>query len=186
MKARVSLLTSLAAIAVASCAVGCSSSTTGAAADAGDGGGGGPVSFAKDVLPVLQMNCTTGNVCHGSMRTVNVENLFLAPSSGPIDAATAKMIYDELVGVKSLEDPSMDLVTPKNPDRSFLLQKVLGTQDKLASECLKAPSLCPSPTCGPKTPCGTTMPYLGEMLGILDPMGLQNLTDWIAQGAKDN
>jgi hypothetical protein len=184
MKSRCSFFTFLAAIAVASGAIGCSSSTTGAAADAGDGGG--PVSFAKDVLPVLQMNCTTGNVCHGSVRTVNVENLFLAPTSGPIDAATAKKIYDEMVGVKSLEDPSMDLVTPKDPDRSFLLQKVLWTEGKLASECAKAPSLCPSPTCTTKTPCGADMPYLGEMLGILDPIGLQNLTDWIAEGAKNN
>jgi hypothetical protein len=184
MKAYFSFRAFLAASAVASGAIGCSSSTTGAAPDAGDGGG--PVSFAKDVLPVLQMNCTTGNVCHGSARTVNVENLFLGPSSLPIDAATAKMIYGEIVGVKSLEDPSMDLVTPKDPDRSYLLQKVLWTEGKLASECAKAPSLCPSPTCTTKTPCGADMPFLGEMLGLLDPMGLQNLTDWIAQGAKDN
>jgi hypothetical protein len=184
MKSRYSLLTFLAASALASCAMGCSSSTTGATTDAGDGGG--PVSFSTDVLPVFQQNCTTGTVCHGSVRTVNVENLFLGPSSGPIDAATAKKIYDEIVGVKSLEDPSMDLVTPKAPDTSFLLQKVLWTEGKLASECAKAPSLCPSPTCTTKTPCGGDMPYLGEMLGILDPTGLQNLTDWIAQGAKNN
>jgi hypothetical protein len=168
---------------VASGAIGCSSSSTSSGSDGG--GSGGPVSFSTDVLPVFQQNCSTGTTCHGQMKQAVVENLYLGPSSGPIDSATAKTVYDELVGVNSLEDPSMKLVAANTPNQSYLLQKVNGNEGMFAADCAKVP-LCPSPTCTTKTPCGADMPYLGESLTISDPMGIQQLTDWIAQGAKNN
>lgn len=175
-----SFIVSLVSIVVASGAIGCSSSSTSSGAD-----GGGPVSFSTDVLPVFQQNCSTGTSCHGQMKQAVVESLYLGPSSGPIDSATAKTVHDELVGVKSLEDPSMNLVTATMPNQSYLLQKVNGNEGKFTADCAKAP-LCPSPTCTTKAPCGVDMPYLGESLTITDPMGIQQLTDWIMQGAKNN
>jgi hypothetical protein len=160
---------------------GCSSSS-GAAAN--DGGPTAPVSFLKDVMPVLQMNCTASNQCHGTKNNKVAENLYLGPSTGAIDAATAKAVHDELVGVKSLEDPAMNLVTVGQPDKSYFLHKMNGDQGTFKSDCAKVPSC--GVTCTKDMPCGEPMPYLGESLTVTDPMALQQITDWITQGAPND
>ncbi len=161
-------------------ASGCSS-TSGAAAD----GGTQSVSFAMDVMPILQQNCTSSDQCHGQMNKPVSENLYLGPNMGPIDSATATIVHDQLVGKKSLEDPAMNLVTAGEPAMSFFLHKLNGDEGMFKSDCAKVP-LCPSPTCTTAMPCGADMPYLGESLTISNQMGLQLITDWISQGAKNN
>jgi hypothetical protein len=178
-------LVSLALLAGALVASGCSSST-GAAAGDGGGSSGAAVSFSKDVMPILQMNCTSSAQCHGQKNYKLAENLYLGPSMGAIDAATAKAVHDQLVNVKSLEDPAMDLVTPGQPDKSYFLHKMNGDESKFNVDCASVP-LCPSVlNCTKTMPCGADMPYLGESLTISNPMGLQQITDWITQGAPNN
>jgi hypothetical protein len=135
-------------------------------------------------MPVLQQNCTASPVCHGQMGDGAVEGLFLGVSSdgATIEPSTAMMVYAGLVGAKSLEDPSMDLVSPNEPQSSYLVYKLNGNQDTLAADCAKT-TLCPSTTCTSQTPCGTSMPYLGAPLM---PSGLQPITEWIMQGAPNN
>ena len=174
----------LALLAGALGASGCSSSTVGAAGDGGSSSGMA-VSFSKDVMPILQMNCTASDQCHGTKNNKVAENLYLGPSMGPIDAATAKEVRDGLVGVKSLEDPAMNLVTAGKPAMSYFMHKLDGDEAMFNSECASVP-LCPSITCTKAAPCGADMPYLGESLTASDQMGLQQISDWITQGAPNN
>lgn len=181
--------TSFLIVVMAMAWVACSSSAStkgGDDARAGDSGTG--VSFVNDVMPVLQQNCTLSQSCHGQQHSATVENLYLGigADGAMVDPAVAKTVYAGLVGVVSGEDPSMDLVTPNAPEKSYLIYKLNDKQDTLSSDCAKTPMLCPSVTCTTKEPCGTSMPYNGTPLMIADPTGLQNITDWIAQGAKDN
>jgi hypothetical protein len=183
VRSRLRVLASLVAVASASGSTGCSSSTS-----SGDGGGSDTgVSFAKDVMPVLQQNCTS-NGCHGIKFDSSVEILYLGAfaDGSTVDPSTAMTVYAGLVGVKSLEDPSMNLVTANEPQSSYLIAKLNGTQDSLASDCAKAPSLCPSATCTSMTPCGTQMPYLNAPLMTSDPTGMASITEWVTKGAKDN
>jgi hypothetical protein len=73
--------------------------------------------------------------------------------------------YSSLVNVPASRDkcdPSPVLVTPGGPDKSYLLNKLLGV------------GMCP----------GTSaMPPLGMPLSTTD---IQLITDWICQGAANN
>ncbi len=179
MKASSLVFAFLAVVALSTGAIGCSSSSTNAN---GDAGSDAPVSFANDVMPIFQQNCTQSNVCHGQMNLAVVENLYLGISSPTVDPATTKSVYDELVGVKSVEDPAMNLVTADNAETSYLVHKLNGDQNMFDAECAKA-GKCTSVNCTIQMPCGAPMPYDAEMLS---GMSLQQITDWINQGAKNN
>lgn len=72
-------------------------------------------SFANDVQPILQNNCTGGG-CHSGMRAA--ENLNLD---------TANTSYAALVNVSSTQCTSNKRVVPSQPDQSYLMWKLLGT-----------------------------------------------------------
>ncbi len=179
MQLRSLVLAFSAVVALAAGPVGCSSSSANAN---GDGGVDGPVSFAADVMPIFQQSCTQSQVCHGQMNMALVEKLYLGESSPTVDPATAKSVYDEIVGVPSLEDPSMDLIAAGDAGASYLVHKLNGDQNMFSAECAKA-GMCGSPECTMQTPCGASMPYEAEMLSAAN---LQQITDWIDQGAKNN
>jgi hypothetical protein len=91
------------------------------------------------------------------------------------------------VGVASEEDPSMNLVTAGDPSSSYLWHNVVGDQNSnaaVASGCAKATTMCSD--CNFMTPCGTFMPYYGQMLSGIAPDDLCTLQNWISEGAPNN
>jgi hypothetical protein len=133
-----------------------------------------PVSFAVDVAPVFQSNCTSGGVnCHATYAN--------RPYLGQVDAGDdAATILASIVGVVAAEDPSMNLVTPDDPVHSFLMHKLDGDQCTLAQQC--ADSGISSLTNGP-TPCGNDMPNGAPTL----PAAVRDaVRAWITQGAANN
>ena len=106
------------------------------------------VSFSRDVQPIFDANCV---ICHQG-------------SSGPAGLSLqANTSYANLVNTKSTESPLMR-VSPGSPDKSYLLNKVLGTQNQAGGG-------------------GAQMPFGASPL----PQSQINLIQqWISQGAPNN
>lgn len=141
------------------------------------------VSFANDVIPVFQTNCTETKSCHGQMGNVAEESLYLGENTGTTNASA---VHAQLVGVKAKENPSMNLVTPGSTADSFLWHKLqsMGDLQALAGQCSKAPTMCLD--CNASSPCGDVMPYLADALSVLLPDSTCAITNWIRNGAKNN
>jgi hypothetical protein len=136
-------------------------------------------------MPIFLVSCTSGTACHGQPNNAGEANLYLGDSTTNTPAIIAQ-VYKGLVGVAALEDPTLDLVTPKDAAKSYLWLKLdpkwtMGDEDAYASDCAKG--TCTGLTCNATTPCGTSMPYLGETL-LSDQMDL--ISGWIAAGAPNN
>jgi hypothetical protein len=175
---RVWPLSSLAGVLAPAVAIGCSSAST----PAGGTDHGTTVSFANDVMPILQQNCTLA-VCHGQVDSSDVENLYLGDTTTNTPAVISQ-VYEGLVGVPSLEDPSMSLVTPSSTADSYLSFKVQGLQDQLSAQCREATSPCAD--CAEPTPCGAFMPFGGTLFSQAFPAQFETIENWIAQGAMNN
>ena len=146
----------LLATLVAALSFACSSSTTDdapstAATDAGTNAS--PTdSFTELVAQPLSRSCGS---CHGESK----------PEQGLVlDGVTSDQLKLHLVDVPSTETTSMNLITPGDPDNSYLVRKIKGTLTGLTC----------STTCGNKMPLGNA--YAAE--------SLQDLEDWIKGGAK--
>ena len=187
--ARMALATPLSVtVLVAGLALGCSSSSGPSGAGAGDGCGSSAASFPGDVMTAFAANCSTTGACHGQMHSSGEEDLYLGLSAsqgvnGPGDVAA---VYAGLVGMKSSEDPSMNLVTPGDLENSYLWHKVVGDQNTdptVVGGCQPAAS-GPSPCsdCISGAPCGAQMP----LAGTLDPTAACAIENWIMQGAKSD
>jgi mono/diheme cytochrome c family protein len=103
--------------------------------------------FAKRIQPILDANCVA---CHQSGSAQ--QGLIL--ESG--------LAYQNLVGQKSKES-SLDLIAPGNPDRSYLMQKLRGSQLSVGGS-------------------GAQMP-LG---GVLESADLEAIDAWIRLGARND
>jgi len=199
MLRKLSILASISVVACAlgSISMGCSSSTSGGGGGSGSSSGssgGATVSFSNDVMPAFQAGCTLTSECHGQTGNTAEENLYLGennPDSStgePVDPGVAMMVYNGLVGVPSLEDPSMPLVTKGDPTTSYLIQKLNNTQNNFAAGCMKSSTPCSatSSTCTSATPCGTSMPDDGTLWSQGNQAALTAVTNWISQGALNN
>ncbi len=82
------------------------------------------VSFSRDIQAIFTSNCV---VCH-------------TDGSGPLglslDPGSA---YKNLVNVKSIEAPSLNRVSPGAPDKSYILNKLLGTQTQAGGSGARMP-----------------------------------------------
>ena len=108
-----------------------------------------------DVQEILGRSCAVGG-CHAS-----------APGAGGLALPLANAAWiDSVVGVKSQENPSMALVAPGNPERSWLVYKISG-------------DLCRF-TCDTKLGCGGQMPF-GQQLSEPE-RGV--ILAWIRHGAS--
>ncbi len=190
MHRTLAILTSLALVVAAAGSMGCSSTSSPTSpVQGGDGGDGSTghtdsdgcdptmaASFKTDVIPVFA-SCTLTSSCHGQTGNQGEENLFLGDST-----TSSSDVRSLIVGVKSIENPSMDFVTGGDLENSFLWHKVKGdmNSDKaVAAGC----SMATCSDCMPDTPCGGLMPYLNNQL---DTPRLCAIKNWIAQGAADN
>jgi hypothetical protein len=177
------LISSLAALACAIGALGCSSNSSSMAPM---GCSSATVSFSKDVIPVFQMSCTLSSVCHGQMGNSGEENLYLGGNVGAGTTTDVPAVFQGLVGVTAKEDPSLKLVAAGDPTNSYLWHKVSDSQTtlntgSLVSGCMKAAAMCTN--CSSMEPCGATMPYTGEPIPSASLCTIQN---WIMQGAMNN
>jgi len=110
-----------------------------------------------DVQEILGRSCAVGG-CHAS-----------APGAGGLALPQASAAWvDSVVGVRSQENPSMDLVAPGDPARSWLVYKISG-------------DLCRF-TCDPKVGCGGQMPF-GQQLSE-EERGI--ILAWVRDGASTN
>ena len=190
MHRTLAILSSLAFVVVAAAgSIGCSSTSSPAAAtdaagtDAAgtDADGCDPsmtVSFKTDVVPVFA-SCTLTSSCHGQTGNQGEENFFLGDST-----TSASDVRTLMVGVKSLENPSMDIVAAGDSANSFMWHKLEGDMNSdmaVATGC--AAAVAPCSDCTPTAPCGGLMPYLNNKL---DTPRLCAIKNWIAQGAADN
>ncbi len=142
------------------------------------------VSLKTDVLPIFQQSCgISGSTCHGMFQG-GMQNLYLAEAMAAMDGdGDAGAIVMGIVGVKSEEDPSMNIVTAGDPANSFLMHKLDGDLCTLASQCEAADGAIFMGTTTVTTPCGATMPYLNSLLTTDER---DTIRRWIAQGAMDN
>ena len=187
------LISSLLVVAAAG-AISCSSTS---------GGGGGadttcdttkPVSFKADIfggggnaIGIFPGSCGLSSACHQTGATAMVEHLFIAnaPMDGNMDA-DIKMSHDALVNVKAQESPMMNMVTPGDPDNSYLWHKVNGdidlgkTSAALSAGCASVASCA---DCTAADPCGGRMPYMSV---VLSPDQICTIKSWIVQGAMNN
>lgn len=106
-------------------------------------------SFSKDLVPILKTQCA---ICH--LTGQEQGNLALPPAKA----------YASLVNVKSTEAPPLTRVTPGQPDKSYLIAKLEGTQIKAGGK-------------------GARMPFAAPPLSA-DKIKL--FRDWIAAGAANN
>jgi hypothetical protein len=185
------LFTLVASFASLSFVSGCSSSdSTGSGSGSGTASGssgttsGSSVLFASDVYtPIFQASCSLGGAaCHGDPSVATVSGLkrpYLGPSTGTASATTIGTVLEALAQPSS-EDPSMPLVTPGDPTKSYLMYKMEGTQATLASSCQAGDDNGGVAGMGQ---CGLAMPETGTILA-------QNLLDtvraWVTEGAPNN
>ncbi|MCA9658110.1 MAG: hypothetical protein KC486_07185 [Myxococcales bacterium] len=103
------------------------SGTSSGSGGSGGTGTGDDATFDADVWPILEMRCS----CHfgGADEALN------GGLSFPMDSA-----YAALVDAPSIDVPSMDLVEPNDPDNSYLLHKLKGTQGEVGGAGVQMPT----------------------------------------------
>ena len=114
-------------------------------------------SFETDVAPVLEKSCAFSS-CHGSRGPAN-RGIFL----GAKTAEDRQAVKDALRSV-SRAAPTLPYVTPGDPDKSFLMHKLDGTQLSVGGT-------------------GVQMPYFATPLSQADRDGIRA---WINSGAPQN
>jgi hypothetical protein len=150
---------------------------TGPAADAA-----AMVSFSSQIQPILQGSCGVGGpTCHGQSGSGSAQNLYLAePKANADGLGDPTTILKGIVGVASLEVPTMDIISAGDPTNSYLMHKIDGDFASIMSEC--APISNPFPN-AITVPCGVQMPQSSPPL-LTSEATL--IWDWIAQGAQNN
>lgn len=129
----------------------------------------GDVSFADDVIPLLQQSCTISGSCHLSGSANPAEGLELGlKNSDSMTEAEIDTVYDAIVGVDA-NAADMKLVAAGDPAQSFLLAKC--EYEDFAN--------CEDVSCSPKG-CGSRMPLGAPM----DDSRIAILRKWIKAGAK--
>ncbi len=116
-------------------------------------GSPGLVSFATQVQAVFTGSCAFPGGCHAGDTPAMGMNL------------SAGQAYAAIVDVASGELPSMDRIEPGQPDLSYLIHKIQGTQVSVGGS-------------GQRMPAGGAQP--------LDPAVIEMIRLWVTQGARDN
>lgn len=132
------------------------------------------VSFKNDLVPALQRNCNDAP-CHGSASGSGADLYLSEPAPAVVDP---RAMLARLVGVPSKTAPTLHLIEPGDPARSFLVAKVEGCQEKLSFSCMRQARASAG-----SGPCGDTMPQ-GQRPLCNRERDLLRL--WILAGAQDN
>ncbi len=169
-------------------ASGGSTSGASASAVAASAEAGAPVSFQNDLLPKLEHGCGLSSSCHQDpVLDPTMQRVFLGCDmnldSNCVVASPGPQVYKGLMGM-SQEDPSMPLVTPGNPSKSFLQYKVDGNLSGLQCTPVSSdPILQNAPSePQPAQACGVAMPLGGQVSTDLS----NAIRSWITAGAPNN
>ena len=129
------------------------------------------VTFSKDVLPIFRNSCGFSS-CHGNASPTESARHYYGPgNSEPTpDMTQITAIFEQSVGKPAVEEPSLSLIEPGKPDKSFLLYKLDGAS-------------CASLPCAAKKTCGASMPQSNPLLA---EEKRDTIRRWIAQGAKND
>ncbi|MGH9749335.1 MAG: hypothetical protein ACRD6R_05375 [Candidatus Polarisedimenticolia bacterium] len=119
-----------------------------------------PISFGKDIAPIFDTRGCTAAGCHGDSPSPLPSCADFSSRPG-FDLRQGRAV---IADVPSAEVPGLDRVEPGDPDASYLVHKLQGTQAS-AGGCLS------------QMPLG--QPPLPEI-------EIELLRGWIAQGALDN
>jgi hypothetical protein len=171
----------------------CTSSNTGTMMDGGSDAFMGTVSFKNDLAPKFASACGLSSSCHQDTVTdPKVQRVFLGCNmsatnncSFPTSAESAPTVYTEITTKTSQEEATMmHYITANNPDKSYLLRKIEGTQTSLTCVPVNMdPIVSNAPGESAQKPCGELMPLGNTMPDpILPPM----VRAWINQGALNN
>lgn len=109
------------------------------------------VCFDVDIQPILSNNCAFSG-CHAGSQPAQGQNL------------SAGVAYANIVCVPATERPGMMRVRPFEPDSSYLVHKIQGTQGDVGGS-------------GGRMPLGGT-PLTQEQISLI--------RTWITQGARTN
>jgi hypothetical protein len=167
------------------------------------GDAGRMVSLRSDVMPVFGLSCTVSD-CHNShdkksgldlgwrcaYDAVKRACIFPAvedpntPSTNPPKPLTEEVVnavYASLLA-DSATASGVKQVVPGDPSRSFLLDKLAGTQNERGYTCTNQD---PSREVNP-VPCGDTMPQGADPTCEGSPASFELIVRWITQGARNN
>lgn len=121
-----------------------------------------PVVPFGDVQALFTRSCIT-DACHGRS------------GAGGLRLTSAALSHASLVDQPADQVPSVLLVAPGDPDRSYLVIKVEGSMRRqLPTECMTSPG---------RNPCGAQMPQLAAPLSQAERALIRN---WILGGALAN
>jgi hypothetical protein len=112
------------------------------------------VEFASDIQPVFTGNCALSG-CHAGANP--------NPPEKPMSLEMGNA-YDNIVNVSAGQLPSMDRVEPGQPDDSYLVHKIQGTQGTVGGS-------------------GVQMPATG---GPLPDATIDMIRQWVTEGAANN
>jgi hypothetical protein len=143
----------------------CAPFDAGPADDGGLTGEGGAPVLRAQVDTIVNFSCAISS-CHG--RSPGQGHLFL-PKRQAADAGAGMNgdWYDQVVGVASQTNPSMQLVKPGDPAASWLVHKVGGDQCYFKDACAMGN-------------CGDRMPQANL---ALDPADVATIVAWVREGA---
>ncbi|MHC4235925.1 MAG: hypothetical protein ACYSUQ_12480 [Planctomycetota bacterium] len=116
-----------------------------------DNNGDAEISFADDVQPIFTISCALSG-CHAGA----------SPSVGM--NLSAGQALQNIVNVASVELASMDRITPGEPDNSYLIHKIQGTQGSVGG-------------------VGGRMPLVGCCLSQAQ---IDTIRAWVEAGAENN
>ena len=116
-------MTAFFVLGTVACSSGTSTTTTNTTTPATTTSSAG-VSFSRDIQPIFTANCV---VCHTGSN---------GPGGLSLDPGSA---YKNLVNVKSTEATSLNRVSPGAPDKSYLINKLLGTQTQAGGSGAQMP-----------------------------------------------
>jgi hypothetical protein len=140
-----------------------------------------PVTFKADVLPIFRTSCGLSQVCHGNRTPATPAQHFYGPplsEGATVSNADIALIRMGAVGVPSVDEPDMNIITPSDPSKSFMMYKL--DADPLSANTSVT---CSTLKCAANMACGTGMPQAGMQLSSTDR---DTVRRWIAQGAQDN
>jgi hypothetical protein len=118
-----------------------------------------PTTFSKDVFPIFKL-CAF-STCHGTT---------VGDSNGIFLGNDPSRVYTSIVNVRGNELPTMPFITPGNPDQSYLMHKIDGTQCAFDAQCAGST-------------CQDSMP---KNESLLDVPTRDIIRRWITQGAKND
>lgn len=114
----------------------------------------GPLSLSADVQPIFDNNCAF-NGCHGGT--------ILEPPGKPMSLAEGQS-WSNTVNVEAAQRAGMSRIAPGDPDGSYLVHKLQGTQQQVGGS-------------------GDRMPL---NLPALTSAEIAVIREWIEEGAKNN